>query len=1032
MSSDISRAPDDGRGPNTGIVAQQGRVIVDRDLNTLHTIVNTRAEAEARDVIGASGTPDDGFAVGLPEGSPPFWVPPAPLGLGHEPAFDFLIKPGTMYIGGQRIVFPAQQGGETITYAYFDQPDWPSPSPPVFRGETREEAVYLHAVEHELSAVEDPDLLDVALGGVDTTQRLRLVRRVERATVTSANCADAWAELTKTWLTRGLSFDAQTMRLTPTTKLLVGFDQSVAPPDPCDPVVTGGYLGADNQLIRVEIASAAGIGSPAQPPQLLWGYDDASFLYRVSGITANGTMLQLASDPPDAFHTPQANQAVEILRTAAIIGGEPDETDPTGQRTIVRCVAEETGFVTTLTQPYGPAAAGSTTKVLTLAQGLPAAYLSDTNPLFVRVWQGQQAFTIGVPLDLVDPVTTNTTGVQVTISNPTGETLAVGSFWRLAVRPSTPQAVYPECLLTAPQPPDGPREWVCPLAVINWRAAPAQRVHDCRQHFDNLVTLSKRPPGCCTVNVAPSDITATDTLQALVDRAAALAEQVTVCLGPGIFELPDSLRLNAAHNHMTISACAGGATLQAAETGAPTGFSDGLVVITDASGLTLRGLHMTVPAGSLPADLLAIVNQLVALENQGGPARDATNTAGMIGVRAVFADTLTIDDCTFQFPQLAGALDIIGIALFLQGDCAGLTVRDCTFDSAMPPTFTRRAPPATNVGVVAAPAATTAAEATEAAPAATATAATNLFRLDAASRLKALALQTPIGIVVTGSPPAPAPLIATAGVLAVVNTTSGICRLGDETFRGNSFTNLTMIGLLVDVDAGIMRVQDNRASGCVAGLWLLLNGLQPPTGVGVQTELNAFTAAIAFDEFDLIFFGGEIYPIPAGATGKPNPTITPTSLFLTNNEIETIPFSGGQSSTTLFLWTNREVSTTVDTTTSLVLSGNRLRSQSFRARTAPSLAAVPTVAIIVPDSERCAVTGNLILNENFANVAGSSGGSLLIIPNSSSTVPGTGQIISNVSLLAVTGNVLLGTTNLGALLRSPTAGDTWLPYNSIQ
>ena len=71
MSSDISRAPDDRREPNTGVVAQQGRVIVDRDLNTLQSIVNCRAEAEARDVIGPAGTPDDGFAISLPQGSPP-------------------------------------------------------------------------------------------------------------------------------------------------------------------------------------------------------------------------------------------------------------------------------------------------------------------------------------------------------------------------------------------------------------------------------------------------------------------------------------------------------------------------------------------------------------------------------------------------------------------------------------------------------------------------------------------------------------------------------------------------------------------------------------------------------------------------------------------------------------------------------------------------------------------------------------------------------------------------------------------------
>ena len=105
MASDISRTPDDPNQPNTGVVAQQGRVIVDRDVNTLQRIIDTRIEAEARDVIGPAGTPDDGFAVSFPQGSPPqippFWTPPAPLTLGPEPGLDFLVKPGTMYVGGR-------------------------------------------------------------------------------------------------------------------------------------------------------------------------------------------------------------------------------------------------------------------------------------------------------------------------------------------------------------------------------------------------------------------------------------------------------------------------------------------------------------------------------------------------------------------------------------------------------------------------------------------------------------------------------------------------------------------------------------------------------------------------------------------------------------------------------------------------------------------------------------------------------------------------------------------------------------------
>ena len=134
------------------------------------------------------------------------------------------------------------------------------------------------------------------------------------------------------------------MRLLPGVRLQVGFTDAGATTGPCDPIATGGYLGADNQLIRVRIDTSG------SSPQLSWGYDNASFLYRVASIGSGGTTLALAGGPPDAFHFPVAGQLIEVLRTAAVLGTEPDETNLTGPR-IVRAVAEAAGCLFTLTQP---------------------------------------------------------------------------------------------------------------------------------------------------------------------------------------------------------------------------------------------------------------------------------------------------------------------------------------------------------------------------------------------------------------------------------------------------------------------------------------------------------------------------------------------------------------------------------------------------------------------------------------------------------------------------------------------------------
>lgn len=176
MSSDRSRLSDRPRHLYAGIVAQQGRVLLDRDVNDLQDIVLSRLATDVRDIVGPSGTPDDGFRISPPNAapSPGFWSPPKPatssppddLGSGD----DFLIGAGSMYLGGHRVEFPPRQDGQAVSYSYLDQPDWPVPDPII--GDLAHELVYLDAVLQEVGAVEDPDLLEVALGGPDTSQRL--------------------------------------------------------------------------------------------------------------------------------------------------------------------------------------------------------------------------------------------------------------------------------------------------------------------------------------------------------------------------------------------------------------------------------------------------------------------------------------------------------------------------------------------------------------------------------------------------------------------------------------------------------------------------------------------------------------------------------------------------------------------------------------------------------------------------------------------------------------------------------------------
>jgi hypothetical protein len=1004
MPADRSRRTDGLRDGYVGVVAQQGRVTLDRDFNAEHGYLAGRIAAETIDLIGPCGTPDDGFRISVPAaGDPPLWTPPAPLPAPTANQFDVRIAPGVMYVGGQRTFLTGEQAGHPITYSYFDQPDWahvPGVLGPDGQRPTRE-LVYLSAWEQEVSAIEDSDLLEVALGGPDTTQRLRLMRRIVREPVDASDCSTAWNVATTLWQTRdGLVLDPATMSLRSETRLQVSFADEGATTDPCDPIVTSGYLGADNQLIRVQI------GDPANgQAQLLWGYDNASFLYRAMPLASNAAMLSIAPMPPDAFHVPQTAQVVEILRTAAVLASVPDATDPTGHNTIVRCVAEPTGIVRRLIQPFGSSGSGDPTPYIVLDQPLPPEYLADTTPLFLRVWQSQIAFNPGgSTVLLTDDVTGASTGVQVTISTPSGIAPTPGAYWLIAVRPSTPQAVYPERLLTAPQPPDGPPRWACPLAVLDWTNANAPSVTDCRNTIGGLSSEC-----CCTVTVKPGGKLG---LQQAIDQAASASGGV-VCLMPGTYNLPKPLLFTSKHAGITLEAC-GGARL-IASTGNESAFSQGLVVIAQAPRVTLRGLTLAPAAAARPA---AVADNLTTLLQGSRFAATALAAAGnairvMVGVNVAGSPNATIQDCTLEMAlaERTERFDLFGVALLLQGDCGGLNVTGCSFDSKIAPTFnplqtiTQPAEPALPLNTHVEPSPT-------AAPA-LATSGTDMIATVRAGFEAVVANSVDASAIVIERT-----LSALVGCLALpalgADRSRGAtsCNLGDALLRENVFTSFTLpFFAFARVDA--LRILNNEASNSLGGFWLILNDWLTPVDPKSQSLLNGpLAAAVGLAELSLIEAVGITFPMPFDpGTGSPLP-VGPASIFVSGNQIE--PVAATQNGTScLLLLVNRAASNGADSSASLIISNNRLRSRSGPR--------APTALISTSRQERCAISSNLILSEVARGA--DPGPSLWLAPDG---------ISDGVTLLSVVGNVIEGTSDLGQFPRAGiTPSQTWVLYNAM-
>jgi hypothetical protein len=520
MGSDRARRSYDASRMYRSVVAQQGRVTLEADANEAEELRAAASRAALVDTIGPSGSPDDGFKITLPAGLA---------------SYDFAIGAGTMYVGGLRVT----SGGRAPHF--FGQPkhewlDYGAAGEKV--DNPKFELVYLEVTEQEVTAVEDPALREVALGGPDTSARTRLIQRVKRVEVTGNGCREALDHArAHHWEPRQF-LDDTTMQLVSRARLRADFVPLPGGADPCEPRARAGFLGPENQLIRVQISSSGN--------QLLWGYDNASSLYRAT-LTRGEAAVTLAADPVDAFHHPRDGRWIEVLVATVDLG--------------------EGGG------PYMAATVGPTLRITgydpterrILLESAPPDALFDRDPrqVYVRVWENRQDLGSSVELVTGDRAPERT-GMLVSFS---GGPTVPGDHWLIGVRPSVPDTIYPARLKDAPQPPDGPARWAVPLATIRW--SEQTTLTDCRHVFKNLVELTEEESGCCEVLVRPEDDAVRVIEDALARLHASSRGSLHIRFASGVFRLDRPLLLDGTEARvargdrleLTVSGCGVGSVL---------------------------------------------------------------------------------------------------------------------------------------------------------------------------------------------------------------------------------------------------------------------------------------------------------------------------------------------------------------------------------------------------------------------------------------------------------------------------------------
>ncbi len=496
------------------------------------------------------------------------------------------------------------------------------------------------------------------------------------------------------------------------------------------------------------------------------------------------------------------------------------------------------------------------------------------------------------------------------------------------------------------------------------------------------------------MSISPADLTASRSLQSFADRAAAAGKGARLCLSPGIYNLDTPLRLSSQHAYLTIEACGPGAILQASNNANPANFTDGLVVVAESASVTLRGLELFPAIAPLSPATLAIFGELLA---ENGIPQDEINAIlaslrSIIGVRAIDAMDLSLEDCLIGLQtSQSDSPDIFAIGLFLQGDCSRLTVRDCSFHSGIGLTFhppqqlrvlsDRIGSPPSSLEILALPA--------------------DQLRLSLSRLATRVAATAQDQVVVTMGILASTAWVPGSAIPIArrpsARFTQVDCELGDSLIQGCQFSNLTMPVFTLFASFGALRMQDNHVQASLSGFWFYLPDATFPSERLAGDDFKQFWGTILTAEEVLLATIAVGYPPPAGVTigsgGAQTPG--PSSLFLVSNQIEALPRSGKapDSSLALFVYGNRRPVENADPSFALLMSANQLRSFS-----GPS---VPTAFIVVPNPARSAITGNLVMNDANREFNGADP-SLWLVPNS--TV--------GVALLSVTGNVLLGPSNI--------------------
>jgi hypothetical protein len=284
MKGDFSRSTFRADNRYSQVRAQQGRGVLDADLNEQADITDHVTRTASTDVIGPSGAPFHpvntfrNFQIAI-----------------DQNGADLVVAPGRIYVNG----LLCENDGEGTKF--LSQPDLPGAALPAAAGSY---AVYLDVWERHLTAAEQrpdafPQMREAALGGADTASRVRVVWQVRLGSIPSKECG------------------AFTPPAPPTGRLRASEAVAASSGNDCLVASGSGYRRLENQLYRVEIAAVTTAKATYK-----WSRDNGSTVSRVKTSDQNASTIVVEDAGRDDIIGFASARFVELSDESRALNGQ--------------------------------------------------------------------------------------------------------------------------------------------------------------------------------------------------------------------------------------------------------------------------------------------------------------------------------------------------------------------------------------------------------------------------------------------------------------------------------------------------------------------------------------------------------------------------------------------------------------------------------------------------------------------------------------------------------------------------------------